>query len=130
MMRSRLEHLIALGANLPSRVGPPVATLAAAQAALAARGLEVVRTSPWYRTPAFPAGAGPDFVNGAAALASILPPAAVLEALHAVERDLGRRRDRRWAPRVCDLDLLACGDAVLPDRATATRWMAADASDD
>jgi 2-amino-4-hydroxy-6-hydroxymethyldihydropteridine diphosphokinase len=119
-------YLIALGANLPSAAGAPRGTLEAALAALEGRGLAVARRSAWYRTPAFPPGAGPDFVNGAAALAAELPPGAVLEALHAVEQDLGRRRDRRWEPRACDLDLLASGDAVLPDEATARAWMAAD----
>jgi 2-amino-4-hydroxy-6-hydroxymethyldihydropteridine diphosphokinase len=122
-------HLIALGANLPSAAGPPRATLEAALALLAARGFAVAARSRWRRTPAFPPGSGPDYVNGAAALASPgdpgLPggPEAVLEALHAVERALGRDRRRRWEARVCDLDLLASGDAVLPDRATAEAWM-------
>ena len=83
--------------------------------------------SGWYRTPAFPPGAGPDYVNGAAVLQSPLGPEAVLGALHAVERDLGRERgsrQRRWQARVCDLDLLASGDAVLPDEATVRAWIA------
>jgi 2-amino-4-hydroxy-6-hydroxymethyldihydropteridine diphosphokinase len=117
-------HLIALGANLPSDLGGPRATLQAALAALAARGLAVAARSGWYRTPAYPPGAGPDYVNGAAALAAPLAPAEVLAALHAVERGLGRRRGRRWEPRVCDLDLLASGDAVQPDAATVRAWMA------
>jgi 2-amino-4-hydroxy-6-hydroxymethyldihydropteridine diphosphokinase len=116
-------HLIALGANLPSGLGTPRYTLEAALAALAARGLGVVRRSAWYRTPAVPAGSGPDFVNGAAALETALAPHEVLEALHGVERALGRRRDRRWEPRVCDLDLLASDNMVLPDSATARAWM-------
>jgi 2-amino-4-hydroxy-6-hydroxymethyldihydropteridine diphosphokinase len=115
--------LIALGANLPSAVGEPRATLEAALAGLAARGITVVARSAWYRTPAYPPGSGPDYVNGAAALASELAPSALLAVMHEVERSLGRRRDLRWGPRVCDLDLLAAGDAVLPDRATARAWM-------
>jgi len=117
-------HLIALGANLPSGSGSPRETLEAALAALQARGLSVVARSAWYGTPAFPAGSGPDYVNGAAALASPLSPDAVLELLHEVERDLGRSRALRWGPRACDLDLLACGDAVLPDAATVGDWIA------
>jgi len=117
-------HLIALGANLPSRAGPPQATLEAALAALEARGIAVAARSRWRRSPAFPPGAGPDYVNGAAALATGLSPGAVLDALHAVERELGRDRRRRWEARVCDLDLLACGDLVLPDRETARKWIA------
>jgi 2-amino-4-hydroxy-6-hydroxymethyldihydropteridine diphosphokinase len=118
--------LIALGANLLSPAGPPRATLDAALSALAARGVGVAARSRWYATPAFPPGAGPDFVNGAAALSTDLAPGALLAELHAVERELGRDRRRRWAPRACDLDLLACGEQVLPDRATASAWMALD----
>ncbi len=118
--------LIALGANLPSSAGAPRATLEAALAALAARGIAVAARSRWYRTPAYPQGAGPDFINGAAALATDLTPAALLGVMHDVERALGRDRRRRWAPRACDLDLLASSDTVLPDRATVERWMALD----
>ena len=116
--------LIALGANLPSAAGPPRATLEAALAALAARGIAVLARSPWYRTPAYPPGSGPEFVNGAAVLAGPSAPEAVLADLLAVERELGRSRGLRWGARVCDLDLLAFGDRVLPDAATMRAWMA------
>lgn len=114
---------IALGANLPSPAGPPRETLEAALAALGP-DIRVVARSPWYATPAFPPGAGPDFVNGAATIETALAPAATLARLHEIERALGRDRRRRWAPRACDLDLLFCGDAVLPDRETVAAWMA------
>lgn len=116
--------IVALGANLPSPAGPPRATLEAALAAIEARGLAVTARSRWRKTPAFPPGAGPDFVNGVAILAADRAPEDVLAELHAVERGLGRDRRRRWAPRACDLDLIACGDLVLPDRGTVSRWMA------
>ena len=115
--------LIALGANLPSAAGPPRATLEAALAALVARGIEVRARSAWYRTPSYPPGSGPDFVNGAAALAGPASPEAVLAELLAVEKDLGRSRGLRWGARVCDLDLLAFGDRVLPDAETARAWI-------
>jgi 2-amino-4-hydroxy-6-hydroxymethyldihydropteridine diphosphokinase len=115
--------LIALGANLPSATGSPRDTLEAALARLEARGVEVTARSAWYRTPAYPPGAGPDYLNGAAALQTGLAPEALLAELGAVEEALGRRRDRRWGPRVCDLDLIAAGDAVLPDAATALAWI-------
>lgn len=115
--------LIALGANLRSPAGSPRDTLEAALAALPAHGLEVAARSRWYRTPAVPAGSGPDFVNAAAVLEAALPPAEVLAALLAVERALGRHRGRRWAPRACDLDLLAVDGLVLPDAATVRHWI-------
>ena len=118
------EHLVALGANLPSAAGDPRATLEAALARLAARGLAVAGRSRWYRTTAFPPGSGPDYVNGAVRLAADLAPEAVLAHLHAVEDELGRAREARWGSRVVDLDLLASGDALRPDRATVAGWIA------
>lgn len=115
--------LIALGANLPSPAGPPRATLEAALAMMPGHGIVVEARSRWFRTPAFPAGSGPAFVNGAARVTSQLAPREILAALHAIERSLGRSRDRRWEPRACDLDLIAFGDAVAPDAAAVLRWM-------
>lgn len=117
-------HLVALGANLASGAGGPATTLQTALDMLAERGVVVAARSRWYRTTACPPGSGPDYVNGAVRLEAALPPEAVLATLHAVEGALGRRRDRRWGPRACDLDLLACGDAVRPDGATAAAWIA------
>jgi 2-amino-4-hydroxy-6-hydroxymethyldihydropteridine diphosphokinase len=91
-----------------------------------ANGITIHSRSRWFRTPAFPPGSGPDFVNGAAMLETALDPETVLAALHGAEAALGRVRPARWAPRVCDLDLIAIEDIVLPDRATLERWMAID----
>lgn len=117
--------LIALGANAASARRGPRATLEGALALLAAVGLDTMARSGWYSTPAFPAGAGPDYVNAVARLRRGGRPAeAVLALLHEVEEILGRERSVRWGPRTCDLDLLACGDSVLPDAATVRGWMA------
>lgn len=90
-----------------------------------AEGLGVRRLSRFWRTPAHPAGSGPDYVNAAAVIATGLAPAEVLAALHRIEAALGRMRDAgRWQSRGIDLDLLAMDDAVLPDAATQDRWRA------
>ncbi len=120
-MDSRL-FFIALGANLPSPAGPPVQTLRQALARMPALGLRPRLVRRFYRAPAFPAGVGPDYVNAAAVVASDLPPAQVLQALHRIEADLGRVRQARWAARGVDLDLLAAGNAVLPDAAAQDQW--------
>lgn len=117
-------HLIALGANLPIDGRPPRDTLELALRLIEADGMVVARRSRWFRTPAWPPGAGPDYVNGAAMLEAARPPEAVLEALHAIEARLGRRRGVRWAARACDLDLLASGALVRPDAGTVASWIA------
>jgi len=115
--------LIALGANLRSKVGSPRATLRRALNRLEDDHLRLIRVSRFYRTPAWPPGAGPAFVNAAAALVTDLAAAELLARLHGVEAELGRTRFVRWGARTIDLDLLAFGDAVLPDRKTVRKWL-------
>ena len=120
--------LIAVGANMPSAAGDPAETVAAALAHLSREGCAVEAVSGYYRTPAFPSGSGPDFVNAAAVLRVAERPEAVLARLHATENAFARRRRARWGPRTLDLDLIAMGDTVLPDAATQARWRGLDAA--
>jgi 2-amino-4-hydroxy-6-hydroxymethyldihydropteridine diphosphokinase len=107
------EILIALGANMPSRVGPPAETLKAALAALRAAGVGVLKISSFYETAAWPDPADPPFTNAAASLQTSLQPVVLLELLHDTETGLGRVRSRKNAPRTLDLDLLAYRDVIL-----------------
>jgi 2-amino-4-hydroxy-6-hydroxymethyldihydropteridine diphosphokinase len=118
------QALVAFGGNLPSGDLTPDATIRAALQAFDAFGLTVERVSPLYRTPCFPTGAGPDYVNAAAVLTlrHIQEAEGVLAVLHEIEARFGRRRDQRWGMRTLDIDLLALGDSVLPDLATFARW--------
>ncbi len=104
--------LIGLGANLPSPVGPPRATLEAALAALGRRGLRPISRSSWYESAPVPASDQPWFVNGVALCESELDPAGELALLLAVEREFGRVSRARNAARSIDLDLLAHGELV------------------
>jgi len=114
--------LIALGANMPHAGASLPDTILAAIAAVQAAGLKVVAQSRLYSTPCFPPGAGPDYVNAAIAVSTDWAPLQVLTALHAIEAEFGRTRQVRWGMRTLDLDLLALGDAVLPDLATYRHW--------
>ena len=98
--------LIGLGANLPSRVGPPLATLEAALQALAASGVRIAARSRWYRTAPVPASDQPWFINGVARVETGLSPAELLAVLQRIERDFGRNRGVPNAARTLDLDLL------------------------
>ncbi len=123
-MEDKKSVLIALGANLTFGDMLPEETVLRAIRGLREGGLHLIVCSPLYRTPCFPAGAGPDYVNAAARVAAPrgMTAADVLAILHAVEADFGRKRDTRWGMRTLDIDLLAFGDAVLPDLATYRHW--------
>ena len=73
------------------------------------------RCSSWRETE--PVGGPPQdpFLNGAGELRTTLAPAELLRFLHAVEADLGRRRDVRHGPRTVDLDLLFYDSLVVDD---------------
>lgn len=117
---------IALGANLPSRAGPPEATLAAALFRLSELGLGLRSVSQFWRTPAMPAGSGPDYVNACCIGHCKMQGAELLGLLHQVEAEFGRVREGRWQSRGIDLDLLAMGELILPDRETFARWQGLD----
>lgn len=116
--------IVALGANLNSAFGTPKTTLEHALSMLEARGARVLKRARWRRTPAFPSGSDPNFVNGAVSLLTELGASQLLALLHEIEMELGRERGRRWGPRVCDLDLIAYGGAVFPDAGTVRGMMA------
>jgi len=102
---------IGLGANL----GDARATLEAARDALAALpGCTLVACSSWWRSAPLDAS-GPDFINGVVALDTTLSPLALLDALQAIERQHGRERPYRNAPRTLDLDLLLFGEQIITD---------------
>lgn len=105
--------LIGLGANLPSRrFGAPKKTLVAALTELESRGAHVVTRSRWYSSAPVPPSGQPRYLNAAAAIETELSPEALLDLLHTIERDFGRRRTARNAAREIDLDLLAYGDLI------------------
>jgi len=45
-----------------------------------------------------------------------------LTILHKIEQDFDRKRDKRWAARSLDLDLIAHGDQILPNRDVFRHW--------
>jgi 2-amino-4-hydroxy-6-hydroxymethyldihydropteridine diphosphokinase len=123
-MGKSTQALVAFGANLPFEGDPPAQTIAKASEALGKEGLSLLAFSPLYRTPCFPAGAGPDYVNAAAVLDAgpNVDAKSILQRLHRVEAAFGRVRAQRWGMRTLDVDLLALGDSVLPDAAAQDAW--------
>mgnify|MGYP002700414086 CR=1 FL=1 len=107
--------LIALGSNGISPWGDAAETVQKAMVILSKKVGHLAGESPLYATPAFPAGAGPDFVNAAIRVTTALSAADLLTALHAVEAEAARERTVRWGQRTLDLDLIVHGVPPPPD---------------
>lgn len=122
-MRS-LKFLVAFGGNLALNELAPLEILLAARDLLLQRGVGISALARWRKSAAFPPGAGPDYVNGAAIIEAALPPHEFLAMLHEVEHEFGRERAARWGARSCDLDLIGCEGLIAPDEETVRRLMA------
>ncbi len=114
--------LLALGANLPSPWGTPAETISKAVDGLSKRIGGKVEIAPLYVAPAYPVGSGPDFINTAIACETTMTAEQLLMICHNLEKDAQRHRNNRWAPRTLDIDLIAGGQQILPNRAVFESW--------
>jgi 2-amino-4-hydroxy-6-hydroxymethyldihydropteridine diphosphokinase len=112
---------IALGSNLTSTWGSPAANLHEAIRRIGQLG-RTQAVSSFYATAPVGYLDQPDFVNAALLLDTHLEPAALMQALLAVEHDMGRDRANVPAkgPRIIDLDLLLYDALILTQPVTAT----------
>lgn len=102
--------------GLGSNVGDKAASIAEAVARLAVTpGIRITARSSDYRTPPWGDTDQDWFLNAALAVETSLDPHALLEAGLAIETALGRVRERRWGPRVIDIDVLSYEGAEVAD---------------
>ena len=111
---AKTSYAIALGSNRRhGRHGAPRGVVEAAIAALDKGKLKLVARSSIHATPAL-GPAGRSFANAVAIVATKLAPPELLARLKTIERDFGRRRGRRWGPRVLDLDIILSSAGSWP----------------
>ncbi|MEL6138764.1 MAG: 2-amino-4-hydroxy-6-hydroxymethyldihydropteridine diphosphokinase [Cyanobacteria bacterium J06628_6] len=117
MRNSTAQAAIALGSNLgdsAALIAEALARLGAVSEAVpsAVAPIEITARSPLYQTA--PVGPPqPEFLNGCALLTTTLSPRQLLHQLLAIEMQMGRVRQRRWGPRLIDIDLILYGDQVV-----------------
>ena len=96
-----------------SNLGDRPANLASAREAIRAAAGPILNTSAVYRTEAWGKTDQPEFLNQVVEVETDLDPEALLETLMDIERQMGRERSERWAPRTIDLDILYYGQDVV-----------------
>lgn len=113
---------LAFGANQKGHLGTIQEIINTSYGLLHDEYLTIVEHSHFFKTPAYPAGSGPDYVNTVVKAETFLSPSDLLTALHDVEKQLGRVRQQRWGARVIDIDLLDYQDEILPSRQVYQKW--------
>ncbi len=104
---------VGLGANLGDRERT---LLAAVEELRGEDGIVIVSVSTLRETEPVGVGDQPRFLNGAVALETTLPAAALLHRLLSLEQRFGRVRvPGQHGPRTLDLDLLLYGDEAIEE---------------
>lgn len=74
---------------------------------------EIINVSSIIETKAWGVTGQPNFLNGVIEVKSFYEPEDFLKALLEVEKKLGRVRDKKWGPRIIDLDILFADGMII-----------------
>lgn len=75
--------------------------------------VKVIKVSPLYETDPIGGPVQGPFLNACAEIRTFLSPVELLTRMLSIEDELGRVREKRWGPRLIDLDLLVYGEQVI-----------------
>ncbi|HOJ88263.1 MAG TPA: 2-amino-4-hydroxy-6-hydroxymethyldihydropteridine diphosphokinase [Pseudothermotoga sp.] len=99
---------IAMGSNIGNRLK----NIQRACDLLCEFGIDILRKSSIYETKPYGVTDQPDFLNCAIEIDTTLAPHSLLMTLLQIEKLMGRTREKRWGPRIIDLDILLFGNLL------------------
>ena len=111
--RSWHDAVIALGSNMgDSReiINKAIDEIKGSDFIKDVRASELIVTKPYGYTDQ------DDFVNGALICRTFLSPSGLLDLLHKIENEAGRKREIHWGPRTLDLDIIFYDDLIMDSR--------------
>ncbi len=104
---------LGFGSNLANRYGGRRLIILRALEKLEAKGVRIVKSSPFYETSTSTMRHDPMFINMVAQVATEQSAGELLETCLTAEHELGRTRVIKGGPRIIDIDLLAFNDDVI-----------------
>ncbi len=107
-MTPKADIFLGIGGNLGDRRQTMRSAVQGIRSAL-----DEVRVSSLYETDAWGVTNQPDFLNAVVRGKTTLEPIELLDAMQAIENDLGRVREQHWGPRAIDIDILLYGRQVI-----------------
>ena len=75
--------------------------------------IKVLRVSSFYRTEPVGFVDQGEFINAVCEIRTSLLSRQLMIKLKSIEKEMGRREEKRWGPRIIDLDLLLYGQDVI-----------------
>ena len=103
---------IGIGSNLGNRLK----NIEFAKYLLNQNGLKIIQSSSVYESPSWPDIRLPKFLNIVISINSDFAPEKLLEIFKSIEKELGRKRTKKNAPRECDIDLIDYKKKILDNK--------------
>ena len=105
-MNNLKEIILSIGSNLDD----PIGNVKRCEELIAGTpGIKVIRKSSLYLSKPWGVKRQNNFINSIMVLKSRIPPLGFLELIAAWEAAMGRRRIKKWGPRVIDIDIIFHG---------------------
>ena len=124
------KYVVVLGSNLPSKFGNSAETLKKCVDEIRSHPpIKSLLESNWYISSSFIDEKEPRYVNVGIRFNTNLNPIDLLNYTSGLEKIFGRKREKRWEPRTCDIDILLCNQLILPNNAHFQKWLKLDFSD-
>ncbi len=92
--------------GIGSNLGNKKKNIEIAKYKLIENGINILRTSSFYESFSWPNKKNPKFLNVVLKIFTNYQPHKLLEICKKIEKELGRKRSSRNAPRLCDIDIL------------------------
>ena len=121
------NYIVVLGSNLSSEFGSSAETLKKCIRELKSfQAIQSLLESKWYISSSFVDKSEPRYVNVGIRLSTNLKPKELLNFTADLEIKYGRKRERRWEPRTCDIDILLCDQLIMPSKLYFEKWLKLD----
>ncbi len=101
---------------LGSNLNEPEKQMAVAEKMIVKQIGKITRKSSLYKTAAWGLRDQPDFLNRVVICQTNLQPRKALQTILAIEKEMGRNRGRKNAPRIIDIDILFYGKEIINDQ--------------
>ncbi len=111
-LRERVKVVLSLGSNEGDR---KAALDGAIEMLKSSRGIKILKVSDYIETAPYGGIARNTFLNCALVAECLLPPRALLDELHRIEKAFGRERKVRWGDRTLDIDIIFFGNKVIDE---------------
>ena len=101
-----MSIFIGIGSNLRTAYGCPKKTCISSVNILFKKGIQINYLSKLWYSSAVPSKVGPSFINTVVNIKTLLNPLELLNLLHVIEEEMGRKRKKDSLARKIDLDLI------------------------